>query len=312
MRPVSLMRQRSSGPHVLEPGHGAGYHRPASRAGTSMSLIRWYLNKWPMRGGKSHLFSLFQKQITRDGPVVCSYDGDLRIRADLNDWLQRQIFMYGIYRVEEKHRHMMLSRVREGGTIVDVGAHIGYYSLLFAKRAGQSGRVFAFEPSTQTHARLVENISLNDLANITTVKAAASDEAGTATINLAAGSNTGSTSLHFDNGAVDTEQVETIVIDDYLERHGIDEVNLIKIDVEGHELHALQGLRRTVSVPAEKAPELFVEVNENTLQSAGTPMKAIFDELATAGYKAYRIISANEVRLESQPFADSLVYFSKR
>ncbi len=277
-----------------------------------MSLIRWYLNKWPMSGGKSHLFRLFQEQITRDGPVVCSYDGDLRIRADLNDWLQRQIFMYGLYRVEEKHRHMMLSRVREGGTILDVGAHIGYYSLLFAKRTGTDGRVFAFEPSTQTHARLLENISLNDLANVTAVKAAASNQVGTATINLAAASNTGSTSRHFDAGAVDTEQVETIAIDVYLERHGIGGVNLIKIDVEGHELHALQGLRRTLKVPADEAPELFVEVNETTLQSSGTSMEAIFDELATAGYKAYRIISANEVRLESQPFADSLVYFSKR
>ncbi len=303
---------RPSPSPVLEPGDGARYHWLASFAGTPMSLIRRYLNKWPMRGGKSHLFSLFREQVTRDGPVVCSYDGDLRIRADLNDWLQRQIFMYGVYRVEENHRHMMLSRVRVGGTILDVGAHIGYYSLLFAKSTGQSGRVFAFEPSTQTHDRLLENISLNDLANITTVKAAASDEAGTATINLAAGSNTGSTSLHFDTGAVGTEQVETIAIDDYLEQHGIDEVNLIKIDVEGHELSVLQGLRRTLRVPAVKAPELFVEVNANTLQSSGTPMEAIFDELATAGYKAYRIVRPNEVRLEPQPFADSLVYFSKR
>lgn len=277
-----------------------------------MSLIRRYLNKWPMRAGKSRLFSLFREQITRDGPVVCSFDGDLRIRADLDDWLQRQIFMYGVYRVEEKHRDFMLSRVREGGTILDVGAHIGYYTLLFAKRTGERGRVYAFEPSTKTRARLLENISLNDFANITTVEAAASDAAGTATINLAGGSNTGSTSLHFDSGAVGTEQVETIIIDDYLERHGIDEIDLIKIDVEGHELHVLQGMRRTLKVPADKAPELFVEVNENTLQSAGTPMQAIFDELATAGYEAYRIVGSNEVRLEQRPFADSLVYFSKR
>ncbi len=277
-----------------------------------MSLIRRYLNKCPIRGGKSHLFSLFRERITRDGPVVCSYDGDLRIRADLNDWLQRQIFMYGTYRVEERHRHLMLSRVKEGGTILDVGAHIGYYSLLFAKRTGQSGRVFAFEPSSQNYGRLLENISLNDLANITTVKAAVSDEAGTATINLAAGSNTGSTSLHFDTDAVGTEQVKTITIDDYLERHRIDEVNLIKIDVEGHELHVLRGLRRTLTLPADTAPELFVEVNEITLQNSGTPMEAIFAELATAGYKAYRIVSSNEVRLEQQAFADSLVYFSKR
>lgn len=277
-----------------------------------MSLIRRYLNKWPMRAGKSRLFSLFREQITRDGPVVCSFDGDLRIRADLDDWLQRQIFMYGVYRVEEKHRDFMLSRVREGGTILDVGAHIGYYTLLFAKRTGEHGRVYAFEPSTKTRARLLENISLNDFANITTVEAAASDAAGTATINLAGGSNTGSTSLHFDSGAVGTERVETIIIDDYLERHGIDEIDLIKIDVEGHELHVLQGMRRTLNVPADKAPELFVEVNENTLQSAGTPMQAIFDELAAAGYEAHRIVASNEVRLEQRPFADSLVYFSKR
>jgi FkbM family methyltransferase len=277
-----------------------------------MSLIRQYLNKSPIRSGKSRLFSLFRERITRDGPVLCSFDGDLRIRADLDDWLQRQIFMYGVYRVEERHRHFMLSRIKEGDTILDVGAHIGYYTLLFAKRAGKRGRVYAFEPSTNTRDRLVENISLNHLTNIITVEAAASDEAGTASINLAGGSNTGSTSLHFDAGAVGTEQVETIVMDDYLERHGIRAIDLVKIDVEGHELQALRGMRRILETPADEAPELFVEVNENTLRSAGTPKEAIFDELTRAGYKAYRILGSNEVRPEQQPFADSLVYFSKR
>ena len=57
-----------------------------------------------MRGGKSHLFSLFQEQITR----LCSYDSNLRIRADLKDSLERQIFMYGVYRVVENHRHIRL------------------------------------------------------------------------------------------------------------------------------------------------------------------------------------------------------------
>ncbi len=277
-----------------------------------MSLIRQYLNKWPMRSGKSRLFNLFREQIIRDGPVVCRFDGDLRIRADLDDWLQRQVFMYGVYRVEERHCDVMLSRVKEGATILDIGAHIGYYTLLFAKRAGNRGRVYAFEPSTETCDRLLYNISLNDFANITTVKAAASDEAGTATINLAGGSNTGSTSLHFESGAIGTEEIETITIDGYLEQQRIDAVDLIKIDVEGHELRVLQGMRKTLKAPADKAPELFVEVNEKTLQSAGTPMQAIFDELATAGYNAYRIVGSNELRLEQEPFADSLVYFSKR
>lgn len=277
-----------------------------------MSLLRFYLNKCPVRAGKSRLFNLFQERITRDGPVVCHYDGNLRMRVDLNDWLQRQVFMYGTYRVEEKHRHAMLSRIRDGGTVLDVGAHVGYYSLLFANRVGQYGRVFAFEPSTRTHDRLLDNISLNDLANITPVKAAASDEAGTAIVNLAAGVNTGSTSLHFDVDAVGTEQIKTIVLDDYLERHAIDEVNLIKIDVEGHELHVLRGLRKTLNVRANKAPELFVEVNEITLKSSGTPIEAIFEELATAGYIAHRIVSAGRLRVESQPFTDSLVYFTKR
>jgi len=276
-----------------------------------MSLIRQYLNKSPVRSGKSRLFTLFRDRITRDGPVECSYDRDLRISADLNDWLQRQIFMYGVYRVEERHRAMMLRRVREGATILDVGAHIGYYTLLFSKRAGAKGKVIAFEPSTETHERLLENISLNDLHNITTVKAAASDRAGSAVINLAAGANTGSTSLHFDSGAVDTEQVETVVIDDYLRQHAIDAVDLIKIDVEGHELQVLKGLRRTLAAPAATAPEIFIEVNENTLASAGTRVAAIFEELGAADYEAHRIVGAGETRREPEPFSDSLVYFRK-
>ena len=276
-----------------------------------MSLIRQYLHRSPIRGGKSHLFNLFRERIIRDGPVVCRFDGDLRIRADLGDWLQRQIFMYGVYRVEEKHREMMLGRIREGSTILDIGAHIGYYTLLFAKRAGADGRVIAFEPSTATYEKLLENISLNDFDNISTVKAAASNRSGTATINLAAGYNTGSTSLHFDSGAVGTEQVDTIAIDEYLSRHAIDDVNVVKIDVEGHELQVLEGMRATLAEPANQAPEIFVEVNEKTLESAGTPVEAIFDELAATGYQAYRIVGAGETRRAREPFSDSLVYFKK-
>ena len=276
-----------------------------------MSLIRQYLHRSPIRGGKSHLFNLFRERIIRDGPVVCRFDGDLRIRADLGDWLQRQIFMYGVYRVEEKHREMMLGRIREGSTILDIGAHIGYYTLLFAKRAGAGGRVIAFEPSTATYEKLLENISLNDFDNISTVKAAASNRSGTATINLAAGYNTGSTSLHFDSGAVGTEQVDTIAIDEYLSRHAIDDVNVVKIDVEGHELQVLEGMRATLAEPANQAPEIFVEVNEKTLESAGTPVEAIFDELAATGYQAYRIVGAGETRRAREPFSDSLVYFKK-
>ena len=264
-----------------------------------------------MRGGKSHLFNLFRERIIRDGPVVCRFDGDLRIRADLRDWLQRQIFMYGVYRVEEKHRDTMLGRIRKGGTILDVGAHIGYYTLLFAKRVGADGRVIAFEPSTATYERLVENISLNEFDNISTVKAAASNSAGTATINVAAGNNTGSTSLHFESGAVGTELVDTVAIDDYLARYAIDDVSVVKIDVEGHELQVLEGMRSTLARPADEAPEVFVEVNETTLESAGTTVDAIFDELGASGYQAYRIVGDGEARPEYEPFTDSLVYFRK-
>jgi FkbM family methyltransferase len=274
-------------------------------------MIRWYLNKSPVRAGKSHLFSLFEERITRDGPVVCSYDGDIRIRADLNDWIQRQIFMYGTYRVEEKHRHFMMSRVRPGSTVLDVGAHIGYYTLLFAKRVGARGRVMAFEPSTRTFRRLQENIELNGFDNVSAVNAAASSQAGVATINLASGENTGSTSLHAGAGNWQSEETRTVGLDDFLAGQAIGNVDLIKIDVEGHELSVLRGLHDTLRKPAEEAPEIFIEVNEATLQSSGTSVQAIFDELNDAGYGAYKITRKHGIETRAGPFSDSLVYFKK-
>lgn len=105
--------------------------------------------------------------------------------------------------------------------------------------------------------------------------------------------------------------MQTVAVDDYLSRHGIQHVDLIKIDVEGHELHALRGMRKLLGASDGKAPKLFIEVNEATLESAGTSMEEIFDELAKAGYKAYRIVAKDRAEPEPRPFADSLVFFDK-
>lgn len=274
-------------------------------------MIRWYLQKSPVRAGKSHLFDLFEERITRDGPVLCTYDDDLRIRADLSDWIQRQIFMYGTYRVEEKHRHFMMSRVNPGDVILDVGAHVGYYTLLFAKRVGPGGRVLAFEPSSDTFARLEENIALNGFENVTAVNAAASEQAGVATLNLAGGSNTGSTSMHAGELDWPSEQTRTIALESYLAEHAVGNVALIKIDVEGHELSVLRGLGETLRKPAGEAPEIFMEVNEGTLGSSGTSVEDLFAELEGAGYRAHRITGRHDAQARREPFADSLVYFAK-
>ena len=89
----------------------------------------------------------------------------------------------------------LLQRVIEPGmVVVDVGAHVGYYALLAAKRVGPQGKVYAFEPDPTNYALLLKNIELNGYRNILTTGEAVSDRVGTATLYLA-GLDTGRHSL---------------------------------------------------------------------------------------------------------------------
>ena len=164
----------------------------------------------------------------------------------------------GVYEpetAEALRRHLGTS-----GTLVDVGANIGVFSLLAAHRWCPAGRVLALEASPQIHAWLAGNVRENPAANLTVVHAAVTSRSGeTVSFFNAPESKFGMGSLtnRFDSAA---QSVSTITLDDAVAAAGIRQVDVIKVDVEGHELGVFQGAMRALH--QEKPPVIVFEFTD--------------------------------------------------
>jgi FkbM family methyltransferase len=138
--------------------------------------------------------------------------------------------LLGTYEPEQTRRFAEL--LKPGMRVLDVGAHVGYYTLLSARLVGAAGRVAAFEPSPANLRVLRHHVSLNRLGNVTIVDAAVAGAEGTARFDLAHGSGTGQ--LAGDGGL----EVRTVTLDAWCERQTF-VPDLIKLDIEGAEASAL-------------------------------------------------------------------------
>jgi FkbM family methyltransferase len=137
--------------------------------------------------------------------------------------------------------------VAPGDVCLDVGAHIGYYTLLAAKLMGPQGHAYAFEPSPACYPRLRANIALNGLQNVTAIALAVGENEGRAVLYEGPAANSGMATLSPALAAknttparevtVDTGPVTSVVPAEHLER-----VRVIKIDVEWQEIEVLRSL----------------------------------------------------------------------
>ena len=148
----------------------------------------------------------------------------------------------------------------KGSVCVDVGANVGYFSILMSQIVGKQGQTIAFEPMPETVEVLRENIEVNHLENVVVVAAAASDESGSVEILSDAtdrATKTASMVGYHVEGQVQKTVVRSIRLDDYFDG-SMRLPSLIKIDVEGAELMALKGARETI---AKANPILIVEIH---------------------------------------------------
>jgi FkbM family methyltransferase len=204
------------------------------------------------------------------------------LHLDLADPVQRRLFFFGDY--DERREADLISRVLAPGEVFwDVGANLGYFTLLAAARLHNTGQVVAFEPGPSASACLTQNISHNPFANILTFPVAASDREGEATLYSVQGQPDGRANL-FRPGADQTETtpVRTITLDGWRHQQCLAGPDFIKMDVEGAELAALTGARETL---AASEPLLLVEMKEAIFQSLGTDRAAIEDFLGRLGYR---------------------------
>lgn len=189
-----------------------------------------------------------------------------------------------LYMNDSYHR----DAIKEGMTVVDIGAHIGGYATLSAQKVGSMGKVIAIEPETQNYLSLQENIKINGFKNVIPVKIALSDHVGFEKLYLSPWSSCHGLiiptikqsrildSIKTNNNETPSITVPVTTLDALLAKLNIKKIDIIKIDAEGTEIAILKGAQKTLEnnpgvkiiVASYHYPNEVLEV-QNFLQKKG-------------------------------------------
>jgi len=178
----------------------------------------------------------------------------------------------------------VLASLRAGEVFMDVGSNLGLFSVFAAKAVGLAGTVVAFEPESTAYNRLVENVRLNGLQNVRILKLALSDRLGKKKLALGdPGAATQSAHLSEEDGP--SEVVDSSDYDSLATDHSFPIPRVVKMDIEGHEFAALNGMRATLSSPSCIA--LFCEVHPLDLPN-GIKIQDIVALIESFGFESVR------------------------
>jgi len=172
-----------------------------------------------------------------------------------------------------------------GATVVNIGAHVGYYTLLAARLVGERGRVYAFEPEPANFHLLVRNIELNGFKNVIAVDKAVMHQTGTFDLCLSEGS--GCHSIALASAAADKAvrriPVECVALDDFLRAQRVGTVDVVLMDTEGSDFFVLEGMEELIRKSNNFV--LFCELSPMGLRRAGVKPEALLQKLASFGFE---------------------------
>lgn len=209
------------------------------------------------------------------------FRGDMEVTADglsITGSAPHRPLLYGAQAGtrEPFTRELFENAIKPGMVVLDLGANLGYYTLL-AARAGAT--VIAVEPDPRSYAYLVRNVQRNGFAGqVMLVRKAVSDRAGSVSFGLHIGPE--SSSLFAAPEESESIEVDAVAIDELLPEEVV--VDVIKMDIEGAEIHALRGMERTIA-RAGDGLTLLLEANPAGLRAAGSSVEALIAKLCSMG-----------------------------
>jgi FkbM family methyltransferase len=247
----------------------------AQRPSASERLLILYARRFPIRRGKLRVIDrLWQTGLSGRSThrVATLNHGGFKMSCDLSEMLQRQFYFFGTYFLEEDLLRCWATVSRDAKVVFDVGANAGIYSLA-ALAAQPDAVVHAFEPTPEIAGRLRATAELNHLGNLCVHEVAVLGENSYAALNRCRGDLGDNEGMNFvtesprDPGAV---RVKTVSLDQFCQDHSIDQVDLLKLDVQGQEYSALKGAERLIR--AGRIGTIFMELN--WARRAGIPCAA--------------------------------------
>lgn len=197
------------------------------------------------------------------------------------------LLMKGVY--EEYATELFRKMIKKGMIVVDMGAHIGYYTLMSARLVGDEGKIYAFEPYPPSYKLLVKNIQVNGYRNVIPVQKALSNKKGKVTLFLDQRVS-GNNSLSRDNvpDLANSIQIESITLDEYFEKDVKNlKVDFIKMDTQGAEGLVLQGMTKIIE--KNNNLKILMEFWPFGLRNMGEDPQKLLNKLKQYGFQLQRI-----------------------
>ena len=291
-------------------------------------FTRLYLRHAPGCFGKAFVFERIYKPYLgwRHMSLQARTLFGARVSVQLPDLIQSRIYLFGQW--EPAITRFVQATLKPGDTFIDVGANIGYYSLLAAHCVGSTGRIYAIEASPDIAATMRANIARNRCTQVDLIEAAASDHCHEIALYSGGSVNLGATTTHAGwasrMGFAMEARVSARPLADMIPREALLGARLIKIDVEGAEAAVIGGIA-TLLGQFSIHTQWIMELSPNMSDTHRDSVHGIWQQFHAAGYHAYHLINNYRiaeytdrvpapgplVRLEAAPDAMVDVVFSR-
>lgn len=275
--------------------------RPAA-----IAVSRQYLRYFPLPYGKGQLWSrvVEPRWAWSDHRYVGRTRFGARMQGNTCELLQQYVYYFGVW--EPQLTAWLTHRLRPGDVFVDVGASVGYFTLLAARLVGPTGTVLAFEPSPRAHDLLTQNVRANRVSNVRVEQVAVGDRDGQVTVFAGDDTHWGLASVvpaaavgARPEAVVTMRPLTALVPPQLLARSGV-----VKIDAEGAEAAIVHGLLQALP-DCHPELEFVIEVGPARLAAQGHSAQELFASFTAAGYAGYLMPNAYDVREHLRPPARS-------
>jgi|APSaa5957512535_1039671.scaffolds.fasta_scaffold00928_11 FkbM family methyltransferase len=194
---------------------------------------------------------------------------------------------------EPVETEIVKKEIKENDIVLDVGANIGYYSLIFAQLIGKSGKVYSFEPDPTNFEILKKNILVNKHENVILENKAVSNKEGNLKLYLST-ENNGMHRIYPSKWCKESIDINSIKIDNYFNKN--QKIDFIKLDIEGAEYDALLGMESIIQ--NNENIVIFIEFVPTSLEEHGTNPEKVIDFFINHKFKIFKINNIAEKKEE--------------
>ncbi len=260
----------------------------AARISILEELLITYARRFPLRKGKLRLINaLWSVAINgNDTRRIATLNyGGFKLPCDLQEDLQRQFYFFGTYFLEQDILSCWEKQAKGAEVIFDIGANVGIFSFA-ALAAEPNATVHAFEPTQEIAKQLRNAAELNGLGKLKVHALAVSSSNGYARLNRCGGDMGTNSGMNFIFGSADdgaADRVPIVRLDDFCQEYAIHHIDLLKVDVQGHEAEVFTGAERLLT--AGRIGLICFELNWTQDPNSRCPARDSIQFLEKCGYQ---------------------------